>query len=163
MPIATATGLLNRFWDRTLPVNPTSLAQQLGIVVVPELSLMGGASGLIEDTGDRIVIRYDMTEPNVRQRFTVAHELGHFALNHLHAGQRCFRDTKAQFLSQQADPRETAANQFAAELLMPREAVQYFVWERELREVSRLANLFHVSEAAMGFRLRNLALDNLHV
>ncbi|UQN37332.1 ImmA/IrrE family metallo-endopeptidase [Alcaligenes aquatilis] len=163
MPIATATALLNGYWDRKLPVNPTHIAQRLGITVVPELSLVGGASGLIEEVGGLTTIRYDMTEPAVRQRFTVAHELGHFSLKHLNEGQRCFRDTKAQFFSHQVDPRETAANQFAAELLMPREAVEYLVQEHKLLDVSRLANLFHVSEAAMGFRLKNLALAHLNV
>lgn len=154
----TAADLLSRYWDGSIPVDPARIAQTIGIIVRPELSLTGGASGLIEQTPTEIVIRFDATEPPVRQRFTIAHELGHFALGHLQSGQTCFRDTKAQFYSVQRDPRETMANQFAAELLMPEQIVKHLVLERHLMDVTRLANVFGVSEPAMGFRLKNLAL-----
>lgn len=157
--VYTATDLLKRFWNRTLPVQPAEIATAMGIRVIAELNLDGGASGLIERSQDgSVTIRYDALEPPVRQRFTIAHELGHFARGHLKDADTCFRDTRAQFFSRQKDPRETEANQFAARLLMPAPLVRYLVTEKGITDVSHLAATFHVSEAAMGFRLKNLAL-----
>mgnify|MGYP001431596522 CR=1 FL=1 len=156
--VYTATDLLKSHWDRTLPVEPADIAQAMGIRVVPEIFLDGGASGLIEKNGSTVTIRYDMTEPQVRQRFTIAHELGHYAHGHLEKDGTCFRDTGAQFYSRQKDSRETEANQFAAKLLMPASIVRFLVTEKNLTDITRLANLFAVSEAAMGYRLKNLAL-----
>ena len=51
---------------------------------------------------------------------------------------------------------ERLANQFAAEILMPRELVSAHY--QELQDAHQLADRFHVSELAMGFRLVNLGL-----
>lgn len=157
--VYTATDLLKRYWDRTLPIEPADIAKAMGINVVPEFALDGGVSGLIERNDNSVTIRFDMTEPPVRQRFTVAHELGHFARGHLKGNGMCFRDTRAQFFSRQADPREREANQFAARLLMPARIVRYLVAEKGMVDVRELAKVFNVSEAAMGFRLKELALQ----
>jgi len=65
----------------------------------------------------------------VRQRFTIAHELGQS---------------------------ERGANDFAAELLMPSDFVRP-AFEKS-PSVSALAPTFEVSELAMGYRLLNLGL-----
>lgn len=156
--VYTATDLLKRYWDRLLPVDPEKIARAMGIRVEADFCLDGGASGLIEVKNGSITIRYDMLEPEVRQRFTIAHELGHFARGHLKDGKTYFRDTRAQFMSRQKDPRETEANQFAARLLMPASVVRYAVVDKKISDISRLAKMFSVSEAAMGYRLKNLEL-----
>ncbi|GAB1832922.1 ImmA/IrrE family metallo-endopeptidase [Achromobacter ruhlandii] len=155
----SAAEVLDLHWDGDLPVDPESIAKAMGIRIEPEFGLDGGASGMIELQRDgSAVIYYDMTEVPVRQRFTIAHEIGHYARGHLDGGQTRFRDTTANFRTFQADPAETEANQFAADLLMPARIVRYAVLNKGVRDVSRLANLFFVSQAAMGFRLKNLGL-----
>lgn len=150
--------VLDRHWDGKLPVDPEAIAKSMGIRVVPEFDL-GGASGLIELERDGLAtIYYDMTEAPVRQRFTIAHEIGHYALGHLDRYQTRFRDTSANFRTYQADPSETAANQFAADLLMPERIVRYAVLDKGVQDVGRLANLFFVSQVAMGYRMKNLGL-----
>jgi RNA polymerase sigma factor (sigma-70 family) len=93
----------------------------------------------------------------VRQRFTVAHELGHFLLSH--------HDHFHIDLSDQAThgnppgynwQDERAANDFAAAVLMPSAmVVEYFESDRALE---KLARRLKVSREAMGWRLVNLGL-----
>lgn len=87
-----------------------------------------------------------------RQRFTVAHELGHYALNH--PGEQIDRVNNYQ--AYQYDPIETQANAFAMELLMPEFVVNYLIKNEKIKSVETLAEMFEVSENAMRFRLKNL-------
>lgn len=103
------------------------------------------------------VIRYSTTESPVRQRFTIAHEIGHFALGHLNSAGKMFRDTPENF-SNGAAPEERQANAFAAQLLMPEKVVKFAVNERGFNTLKSLANVFDVSEVAMKYRLVNLGL-----
>lgn len=73
----------------------------------------------IDDSGEynrdenRIII--NSLEPKKRQRFTIAHELGHAVLGHPGISKRT--ESYADLLQKS---RETLANKFASELLMPR-------------------------------------------
>lgn len=53
------------------------------------------------------------------------------------------------------EPDEAAANQFAAELLMPENAIRYFAAQKNLQD---LMEIFDVSQSAIYFRLKNLRL-----
>ncbi len=157
MPINAARRLLASVWDGKsalkLPIDPKQIARAQGIRIIPDPTFeLEGISGEFDNEGGTPVIRYNPEDSVKRQRFTLAHELGHFALNHGHA----FRDTKKNFSLSHYDPREVAANKFAAEILMPEVAVRILIEQRKIMDVSRLAELFDVSLAAMKFRLENL-------
>lgn len=154
-----ASTLLERHWDGNLPIKPEAIAQAMGLKVAAQFGQEGGYSGCIEKqpNGD-VVIAYDLTEPRVRQRFTIAHEIGHFALGHLTENRIRFRDTVSNFSTGAYAPEETAANRFAADLLMPAHVLRYVVVERGVDDVERLANAFDVSQVAMRYRLQNLGL-----
>jgi Zn-dependent peptidase ImmA (M78 family) len=66
-----------------------------------------------------------------------------------------FRDTSSNFSSAVYDPRETAANKFAAALLMPAFAVKALVKDGHT-DLEDLAEMFVVSSVAMKYRLKNL-------
>jgi Zn-dependent peptidase ImmA (M78 family) len=91
----------------------------------------------------------------VRQRFSIAHECGHFVLHH---DSRHVIELEPQSAG---DPpgydwqRERAANTFAAELLMPADWVRA---DAKAYSASRMATRYKVSEAAMAYRLANLRL-----
>jgi Zn-dependent peptidase ImmA (M78 family) len=122
--------------------------------------------------GENFIIGVNTLHPKTRQRFTIAHEIGHLELNHLEQyGEHeilvdrhfkvMLRDEKS---SQASDPMEIEANAYAAELLMP---TAMLIVERELRSsgvdyeddelIHNLANRYKVSRQAMTFRLANLA------
>jgi len=101
------------------------------------------------------VIYVNRTHPKVRQRFTIAHELGHIVRGHLADGDDELIENEMRFRSEAWNSEEREANAFAAELLMPER------WVRDatnagIIEPKDLATMFGVSEQAMLFRLANL-------
>lgn len=153
MPVKTAQILLNKYWDKNLPINPARIAEREGVKVEADSGLSaGGLSGEILPDGNSAIIRYNPADSEKRRRFTIAHELGHFSLGHGHA----FRDPSRNFSMSYFDPREVAANWFAAELLMPEIAVSVLVKQRRITSIEELARLFNVSLAAMKYRLNAL-------
>lgn len=146
----------------TLPVDVEKLVAQQGIEVVREAG-SDSLSGMliVDDEGAFVVV--NSNDVRKRQRFTLAHELAHFVL-HRPEGEAVFhRDEKA---SQGTDRVEMDANAFAAELLMPEEAVRAeastcdldLVTDDGLRNIRAMAKRFGVSEQAMSFRLQNLGI-----
>ena len=86
----------------------------------------------------------------VRQRFTLAHELGH---HHLHEGGELDEDADLRNVT---DPREAEANFFAAEFLAPRPALQAFVARDRSHGLERIVRLgceFGLSASAALYRL----------
>lgn len=89
----------------------------------------------------------------VRQRFTIAHEIGHIKL---HAGDSVIdhRGNLANF----TDGKEAEANRFAADLLMdPLEFVK--AWFRLDCELVKVANYFGVSKKAAEIRAKSYRLS----
>lgn len=115
-------------------------------------------SGMLIRKDGRALIGVNSSEPEVRQRFTVAHELGHFFL---HPNQDAFVDYRDNKSGIMRTPREKQANMFAAALLMPRKLLL-----RDFKAIAKngfsdeelcdLATRYNVSEDAMRFRLINL-------
>lgn len=147
----TARKILSRHWDWKIPVDLDSIADKLGITVIYPLGIDGDydISGkfCIED-GVPICYINQFDVPH-RQRFTLAHELGHYQLGH---GEQTdmYRDPNAY-----QSPLEREANAFAAELIMPKVAIDYFIQEKKMTSLSALAEKFGVSEIAMRYRLKN--------
>lgn len=78
------------------------------------------------------------------QRFTLAHELGHFVLHHKN------RRWEEFVLESSDTPLEQEANAFASGLLMPAPLLKKFAPQLSPAE---MAHLFHVSEEAMWIAL----------
>jgi len=110
-------------------------------------------SVIIED--ERPVIYVAKRHPRVRQRFTIAHELGHVALGHLDGRDGELIDDAKRIRSVMWNKEEREANAFAMELLMPiwgvREAIA-----AGIRTIDELSILFDVSQQAMSIRIERL-------
>ncbi len=122
-------------------------------------------SGILMVKDGKGIIGVQSADPPVRQRFTIAHELGHYVL-HIQQGKQVFVEDKMYRKVESGDDErrmEQEANIFAAAILMPEKLVC-----KELEtftescsrpyKIKRLAERFCVSEAAMTFRLTNLEL-----
>jgi len=148
------------------PVPVEQLAQIAGASVQYE-PFNGPVSGLMHRNADgSVVIGVNSSHPETRQRFTIAHELGHVVLHRdeqFHIDETAsirFRDEES---SRATSSDEIEANQFAAELLMP----AHFVSE-EIEKlpggtapedaIPVLAERFQVSEQALTLRLNRLHL-----
>lgn len=151
----SAEGLLDIFAIKEPPVPVIGMAQGLGIdVYYRENASWDGMLSIAKDESDaRIFIKKEHAE--TRQRFTVAHELGHLIL---HPGQNVYRDTSYLSYENSAERRqETEANQFAANLLMPAWMVE-FAFDRMRLAPAQLASFFNVSPEAMHYRLKDLGI-----
>ena len=141
-----------KFAADELPVPVEAIAEDLLGLRVEDGDIP--CSGLLLPTGRLIVLRAD--EPPVRQRFTLAHELGHWVCQ-VREGHEAPVYCRAQDVAPGADRlREREANVFAAELLMPEEVVRA-EWARAA-SAAELAGWFGVSGDAMSWRLYNVGL-----
>jgi Zn-dependent peptidase ImmA (M78 family) len=146
-----ADEVLALYWNGRSPVQPFQIARDLGARIVefdhaPESGYLMVSHGTVE-------IGVKSTEPEARQRFTVAHELGHWKLGHGNS----FRDRPDDFGIGATTFFERQANAFAACLLMPRGLVLELA-HLSLKGVDDMARTFKVSRAAMEYRLKNLGL-----
>lgn len=125
----------------------------------------GGISGMLYRDSHRSVIGVNSFHAQTRQRFTIAHELGHLLLHETRpmiVDTHVYRRDEVSSMGTKKEERE--ANAFAAELLMPKDFVERAVdgliddhptiTANQL--VARLASQFEVSEQAMEIRLGNL-------
>lgn len=138
-------GYLDAWRPRGFPVDPFQLASELGLRVYLD-QLGDNVSGMLRKTPEGPAeIFIDVDDTVARQRFTCAHELGHL---HQNRG----RDIVAyvDYRSDQVGERERYANAFAAELLMPEDAVRFLLSQDA--SISEMAEIFDVSAAAMKHR-----------
>lgn len=152
----TPDNLLDMFSIEVPPVPVVGMAKGLGIEVYNREN--AGWDGALSIDQEEFTARIfvEANHSNTRQRFTIAHELGHLLL---HPDTYIHRDTKRQIHSSSYKERE--ANQFAAELLMPRWMVT-FAFDHLAQSPEALAGLFDVSPEAMSIRMRKLNLIRLY-
>lgn len=165
-PERAAQELLDEAGITCLPVDVERLAQ-LKKIDIRYVHAEPNVSGALAQEGDRIVIGVNRDHAMVRQRFTIAHEMGHYML---HMGQQgflfvdessvYFRDDTSSLAT---DPKEVQANRFAAALLLPRdllirEIAKCRVDLNDEEGIGRIARLCQVSVQALTIRLVNLGL-----
>jgi Zn-dependent peptidase ImmA (M78 family)/DNA-binding XRE family transcriptional regulator len=146
-PTHAANELLEKAAIAGPPVPVEHLAQLCGVLVFYE-DFPDSLSGLVFANEGTAVIGVNANHTENRQRFSLAHELGHNLLGHHLESQGALLgyDWRA----------ERAANEFAAEVLMPRRFISAVF--KEAQDPAALASSFAVSEIAMGYRLVNLGL-----
>lgn len=162
-----AEDVLRRFGVSQAPVPVEKIVSELNISVA--YAADNNYSGiLLRKADDTIVMGLNNAESSKRQRFTMAHELGHFYLD---PNKKVFVDQKITIDHRNNKPgkseskKEMYANAFAAAFLMPEKLVT-----NDFRQVVRekgafidehltaLASRYEVSRDAMKFRLLNLGL-----
>jgi Zn-dependent peptidase ImmA (M78 family) len=168
-PAAAAANMLKSGAITTPPVPVERLARDLGALVSYQPFDTEDISGLLyRSEGAAPVIGVNSSNSRLRQRFTIAHELGHLLL-HEGNGLMIERLVRVNFRNATSgtatDAEESDANRFAAELLMPedllRRALEALLAGRSLSDVDlvkRLARRFEVSEQAMTYRLATLGI-----
>jgi Zn-dependent peptidase ImmA (M78 family) len=142
-----------------IPVDPISIAKSHGITVLAKNDL-GDISGSICNNNGHITIEYNKNENKLRQRFTVAHELGHYLSGHVDTNNKCFRDSSQSYSKNHYDFQEVEANRRAAEILMPEEVLKHIIFSEGITNITDLSQKFIVSELAMQYRLKNLGWIN---
>lgn len=132
---AEAERLLARYKITGPPVDVERIAFREGLRVVRKH--LGAADGYVENK----ILTVNDDHARTRQRFTIAHELGHVVL---HAGGT-------------DENSECEADQFASALLIPREMLRRAV--AETQDVDTLRRRFNVSREALWIALRDARFD----
>ena len=154
-----ASSILRQQGIEALPVSPFEVAERLGIPVF-QWELPHEVSGIFVLNSGKACIGVNQDHPYVRQRFSVAHELGHFVF---HDKKDLFVDfleidIAANAMDENEQKQEMVANWFAADLLMPQEWVRKDFREYGEDNLTLMAQKYEVSEQALWFRCVNLKL-----
>jgi Zn-dependent peptidase ImmA (M78 family) len=138
------------------PLDVLAVVEERAGLPVIVASLPDGIAGGCFRAGERAVLWVNGDQPLVRQRFTLAHELGHVRCGHAVT----MNVDKVEVLAGETrDAREVQANAFAAELLAPRAGVEALVdGEPGLDTVVSIAGRFGISTLAALYRLSTLRL-----
>lgn len=163
-----AEKLATKIWEdagKHFPVEPQKIAA-LHKIEVKLQDLEDDVSGMMVTREDgNAVIAVNEHHSKTRQRFSMAHELGHFFLHRtvspvfVDSKKVFYRDARA---SEGTIRQEIEANAFAAELLMPAAEVRKRFPEKlsgtEEDEMDVSAKEFGVSVLALSIRLQRLGL-----
>ena len=151
---------------RAAPVNIEAAIRDLGVSLVKNAALREGVAGEISRVdGDRFQIASTKADHYFRQRFTMAHELGHYVLHRSLIGEGVDDNTKyrstsdGRFYNTSIDLyHERQANAFAANVLMPERLVRDYLAECPQASLKDMWMKFQVSPSAMRWQLKNLDL-----
>lgn len=153
----------------TAPIKIEKIIKNQGLKLMPYEE--DGVSGILMIEKNTATIGYAKNESPNRQRFTKAHELGHFML---HRGGNLFIDKKSMswYRPSSSGPstewQEWEANEFAACILMPEHLVREEIEKVQIDYadddfgpswIQRLADKFEVSVSAMSIRVSKLGLQ----
>lgn len=151
---------LAEYGSNAVPVDLHAICQRIGLEVEysdninMRLNSTDEISGALCYTDHYTAIINNAQHPN-RKRFTLAHEMGHFVLNH---GEKYDHATtlyrKDGGIITQHNADEIEANAFASELLMPEHSIYELIINQGIEDISVLAKRFLVSEQAMYYRLK---------
>ena len=129
-----------------LPVKTGKLCSKLGIPI-KLCDLKGSGKTTIIQGVPTILINGD--EPPLRQKFTCAHELGHIMLKHTDKYGVMYRDPEPT-----DDPKEQAANVFAARLLAPAVVLR----DLGITSAEQISAICKISMPAAEYRMQRLQI-----
>ena len=133
-------------------VDVVELANLLGYSVF-QADFENDIAGKVEKNSNEAIIYINRNDKPERQRFTIAHEIGHILLHHNNNQDIDFIDYRNKGEYSQ---KEFEADNFPAALLMPKDR-SIELWNN-LNDVDDFARAISVSRAAASIRLMNLGL-----
>ncbi len=138
---------------KSLPVSVLSIAKSAGIKVIKNSKarmnlLSPNESGISILIGKQWYIVYNDKSTRQRNRFTVAHELGHIFLGH----ELEKRNQMTQTFIKSETNAEQEANIFASRLLAP----ACVLWSLGLRNSDEIASVCDISHTAAKFRAERM-------
>jgi Zn-dependent peptidase ImmA (M78 family) len=156
-----AKEILRKHNISNVPISVIDVATNLEIDVYEYNAMLDSISALL-DYNNKVVL-INPKHKDVRKRFSIAHELGHYCLKHyddqrayLRTIEDNYNNNNAIVFKEYAQDQETEANEFAAELLMPEHLVLELFSKNP--DWKKLADKFNVSSDAMWVRLSRLKL-----
>ncbi len=165
-PEKQAKELREKAGVRSVPVSVEKIAKFLG-VEIRYVSLDDELSGMVFIKDATVFVAVNALHHPNRQRFSIAHEIGHAVMHksmlegkvHVDKGIKVLM--RSGISSTGTVNEEIQANRFAAELLMPKEAVLEILKDKIIdidddEPIEDLARKFKVSKRAMEHRISNI-------
>lgn len=148
-----------------LPINIEQIVENEGVRLLP-FDFKEDISGVLMLENGEATIGYNSNEHRVRNRFTIAHELGHYILHKDDKDLFVDKEFQVLFRLNNADTsakHEREANEFAACILMPENLIRNEIENSVIdytdeNFIKGLAKKFDVSTVAMSIRLSKLGL-----
>lgn len=136
-----------------VPIHVVPLAEEFGIKVY-RVNDSDNFSGMIVKDKERggssgYAIFVNTKHPVARRRFTIAHEIAHFILHRSLIGDGISDD--ALYRSGLGNKIESAANKYAANILMPMDLIYEAILDGD-DTIEKLADHFQVSRSAVAAR-----------
>src|SRR5262245_11791069 len=126
-----AEKLIDELGIDTVPIDVEAIAGALGLTIFYKDLERSDVSAVLIADGDCASILINKDHAVVRQRFSIAHEIGHHVLGHqfeegehVHVDRGHMVSFRGPRASTGENLREVEANQFAASLLMPRKLLE---------------------------------------
>lgn len=142
------------------PVDPVQIARVLGIDVRRAALSREISGALVKKLGEDPTILLNANDHVNRQRFTCAHELGHFVTRESEPNEYEYVDLRdTMYSASGTNEQEVFANRFAAHLLMPESEVRRLADEGY--SATLMAKHFKVSQDAMSNHLKNLDISDV--
>lgn len=141
--------LLEQFKIVMPPVNVEEIATRCGLTI-DYIDLPDKFSGRLRQ--ERRIIQVNKNHHPHRQRWTMAHELGHYILQH----DVVFFTGDSEELGAPSKLNDLEADTFAAALIMPEEWIKKD-W-LEIKNLDKMSQRYWVSKEAMTRRLLNLRI-----
>ena len=161
---AAAEELLGQLGIDSLPVDVFAVAKTIGVPVVEKPDARSGVSGALIKIENNFAIAYATHVDSLGfRRFSVGHELGHLHIpGHAEAllpEGHAMHESRAGYRSE--NPYEREADEFSANLLMPKRHFQAAMRGAGdgIVAIQRLADLCGTSTLATAIRYVNLAND----
>ncbi len=149
-PEDAAEWVVARYGSGGMPIRPERIAKRMGIRVLA-LTAEDESSAYVGQDG-RLRIVVDLSSTPHRQRFAIAHALGHIVLRHIDPPLEVWNS----FANDAPDPRDRAANLFAASLLVPTEKLRWCVTSGWMRNVDQILKTLWVPRGLLTFRYGQL-------
>lgn len=140
--------------QQSAPVDIEKMADAFGVEVRKE-NLGADISGKIikerSDGNEKFVIISNSTEDEIRQRFTIAHELSHFILHQDLIGDGITENTL--YRNGLSNEVEDQANRLATDMLMPMHLIEQLS-NTENASIDKMASILRVSLTSLMIRLK---------
>ena len=152
-----AEGILKLHWDQSVPVNLAHIAKAMRLVVALG-ELPDGCAQLEISLQRKARVLLDRRHPLERQRYGVAHALGHLALHHLRPGMQHRIFVSDHYHVDVEQRIDSEANDFALRLLIPEQVLRFSLDSAQARSLDELAHLFEVAPILIKQRMADLDL-----
>lgn len=158
-----ANRILYSYWNLKIPVDVYQVAENIGFHIVENQNKDNNAilnlnnkTIIINNNESHINNSNEQKLQNRVTRLTIAHQLGHYFLNHKKTKQDdfIFVDDDDVFNGKKNyDYREVEANMFAARLLIQTNALREIMINVKNATIENVAQLFQVKESHVAYRL----------